>query len=273
MTEWPKNITQWHDGRKGFMSIPFTWLLPTAQRIIAQRQLWVDDWTVGGPAVELMPTFLRGATVGHEMLGVLQRVNQYATRTTVGCPKRCGFCAIGRGLIEPEFRELDDWPDRPVICDNNLLAAGRRHFDRVITDLKEHCWCDIQGVDASLVTPWHARHFVKLRRPILRLAVDTDADRDVWARAIDRLLTAGVAKSHIRTYVLCGWKGSPEDDWHRCEFVESFGIKALPMWFHPLNALAYNQITDGQRQRGWDRAGQRQLMQWYYQHRGKKLIA
>ena len=271
MSKWPKDITTWQDDRTGYMSIPFTWLLPKAQTIINQRELFVDRWFTGGPAVELDPDYLVGATIGEPMAGVLQRVNPQATRTSLGCPKHCQFCAIGQRLIEPQRQELSDWPDLPIICDNNLLATSCDHFRRVMERLRHHNSCDIQGVDAAYVTPWHALWLARLRKPILRLAVDTDADMDVWGRAVECLLDHGVAKSHIRTYVLCGWDGSPEDDWRRCEFVESFGLKALPMWYHPLDAMEYNAVTAGQERLGWTKELQRQLMGYYYKHRGEKL--
>ena len=94
MTDWPKDITEWHDGTTGYMSVPFTWLLPKARQRVLQRDLWVQRWVVGGPAVRLMPDYeIQGATQA-DMEGVLQRVNPQATRTTVGCIRRCKFCGV-----------------------------------------------------------------------------------------------------------------------------------------------------------------------------------
>jgi len=81
-----------------------------------------------------------------------------------------------------------------------------------------------------------------------------------------------VAKSRIRCYVLCGHDGTPQSDWQRCEFVQSFGIKALPMWMHELDAMHYNLVTEKQEANGWTKDRQRQLMRWYYKHSGRKLI-
>jgi len=275
VANWPKDITVWHEGDTGYMSVPFTWLLPKARHAIRQRTFFASRWVVGGPAVQLMPDYLADtdAEVGGDMPGVLQRVNPYATRTTTGCPNRCQFCGIGRRLIEGDFCELPDWPDGPILCDNNLLAASREHFERVIDRLRPWGWCDFnQGLDARLLTPWHAARIATLRRPMVRLALDSDSEREVWARAVDYLLTAGIAKRNIRTYVLCGFRGSPEENWLRCEFVQSFKIRALPMWFHPLDALEYGAVTEGQQQAGWTKQKQRQLMQWYYKHRGSNLV-
>ena len=107
----------------------------------------------------------------------------------------------------------------------------------------------------------------------MRLALDNDATRGAWATAVDYLRTAGVAVRNIRSYVLCGHDGHPELDWGRCEFVESYGIKALPMWYHRLDCLHYGEVTEAQQSKGWTKEKQRQLMRWYYKHSGKKLIA
>ncbi|RLC88384.1 MAG: hypothetical protein DRJ03_03025 [Chloroflexi bacterium] len=128
------------------VSIPFTWELPGVLCRLRQRSLWWDNAIVGGPAVELVPGFfdsLDYVEEGHNEPGVLQRVNPLATLTTVGCIRRCGFCAIGTGRIEGEYRELEDWPDLPMVTDNNLLAASKAHFDRVIDRLVVHGWADL----------------------------------------------------------------------------------------------------------------------------------
>ena len=268
--KWPKDIVVWQEGRTGYMSVPFTWLLPKAQWLIDQGDLFLERWIVGGPATKLMPNYLQGCTTQHWMPGVLQRINPLATRTTLGCTRNCAFCGVRK--IEGEFKELEHWPNLPIICDNNLLAASVEHFHYVMDCLLMNWdWCDFnQGLDARLLTTEYAKRISEIRKPIVRLALDHDGDREVWANAYHLLREQGVAKSHIRTYVLCGWRGTPEDDWRRCEFVESFGTMALPMWYHPLNTLKHNPVQPEQAARGWDHDKRRQLMRWYYKHTGSK---
>jgi hypothetical protein len=270
-SSWPKDIVCWLDLAGGqprqCMTVPFTWLLPKAQRII---DAFPGLWIAGGPAVMLMPGYLKGAQIGYEYPGVLQRVNPLATRTTVGCPNRCQFCGVK--TIEPQWRELESWPDLPVVCDNNILAASDEHFERVCFRLQSHGWCDFnQGLDCCLLTPWHALRIAKIGKPICRLALDSDRDRDGWAAALDYLLTAGVSKRRISSYVLCGFSGPVEQDWARCNFVSSFGVKAMPMWFHRLDAMRYNEIIPEQSARGWTWQRLRQLMAWHYKHCGSRL--
>jgi hypothetical protein len=227
----------------------------------------VNHWIVGGPAVKLLPDYLQGlAECGRDDPDVLQRVHPDATRTTAGCPRGCAFCGVRR--ICGPFRELPDWPDRPILIDDNLLAASAEHFDRVIGRLRKWLGCDFnQGLDCRLLTAHHAEQLATLNRPIIRLALDHDRDRDAWATALDRLLTAGLAKSRVRSYIVCGFDGGPEEDWERCRYVESHGIKSLPMWFHRLDCMRQNEVTDRQRALGWSDLKRRKLMCWYYWHR------
>jgi len=268
---WPKDIVCWEDGGKDFgrrqcMSVPFTWLLPRAQRIIDN---FPGVWLVGGPAISLMPGYLKGCQIGYQYDGVLQRINPEATRTSAGCPRKCTFCGV-KNISGPTLREFAVWPDLPVICDDNLLACTPQHFKEVCRRLERHGWCDFnQGLDCRLLARWHADQIAKIKKPIVRLALDSDDLRDVWATALDYLLTAGCAKRRIRSYVLCG-VGTPDADWKRCGFVESFGVMALPMWRHSLGAMRYNEITPTQEINGWTKEEQRRLMRWHYKHAGSK---
>jgi len=56
-----------------------------------------------------------------------------------------------------------------------------------------------------------------------------------------------------------------------CEYVEKHGVKPLPMWFHELDALQRNIVTERQKELGWNDYERRRLMQWFYQH--KKAVA
>ena len=259
-------------GRTLCISIPFTWNLPRVREEVMQRSFLWDRVLAGGPAVELIPDYLAGlpgVEIGHHCDGVLQRINPWATRTTVGCPRRCEFCAIGRRIVERGgFAELPEWPDLPVICDNNLLAASLPHFDRVIDRLVVWGWADFnQGLDARLLSGYHAFRLAEIAKPIIRLSLDSLNLTDVWQRAYDRLRAAGIAKYKMRSYCLIGFDAGPEEAWERCRWIEEHGVKALPMWFHELNQLARNIVTDEQRALGWTDYERRRIMQWFYQHR------
>ena len=257
-----------------YMSIPFTWNLPEAKVYLCQTSTEWKSAIVGGPAVQLMPEYLDGLSwvkIGKHLPYVLQRVNPYATRTTTGCPNKCGFCGIGTGKIEGGgFMELESWPNLPIICDNNLFAAGVGHFDKVMDGLESFGWCDFnQGVDARLLTDHHASRIARIKEPIVRLALDNKNSAAQWEIAVNRLRMAGIAKRKIRSYAIIGYKTDPAEAWERCQFVESQGVMVLPMWYHALNCLEKNTVTEEQANWGWTEKDRKHIMGYYYKHRGK----
>ena len=169
MPEWPKAPYRWQEGETLYISVPFTWNLPAVRNELQQGSWFWKRAQVGGPAVDLMPDYLAdipNVTVGGSMENVLQRINPDATRTTLGCIRKCAFCGIGTGKIEPGgFRELEDWPDGPIVCDNNLLAASDAHIEKVCFRLKQYGWADFnQGLDVRLMTPERAKLLASIGR-------------------------------------------------------------------------------------------------------------
>lgn len=273
--EWTKGPKKWTEGTTLFVSVPFTWNLPEVMREARQPDMFRKRVVIGGPAVrlakvnlpELLADLPEWVTTGDQCEGALQRMNPFATRTTIGCVRRCSFCAVP--ITEGDFLELEDWPDRPIICDNNLLAASVEHFDRVCERLERHAWCDFnQGLDARLMNEHHAERIGRLRGAQVRLALDHSKTTDQWQCAYERLLRHGVPKSRITTYVLCGFGSDPADAWKRCEYVGGKPY-ARPQWFHPLNATKYNAVLPCHRECGWDDAEKNRIMGYYYQHRGE----
>lgn len=271
---WPKKPVYWIENRTLFVSIPFTWELPGVYKKLKRRGLSVsyDNAIVGGPAVELMPGFFNDLSYveeRHEMPGVLQRINPLATRTTIGCIRRCKFCAIGSGKIEGKFKELDDWPDLPMITDNNLLAASIHHFDKVIDRLVKHGWADFnQGLDSRLLTDYHAKRLAEIKKPTIRLALDNLDYKSQWKETVKRLRDAGIANSNIASYCIIGFDSDPKECWQRCIWVQSQKVLPYPMWYHSLDQLEKNIITEKQIKLGWNEEERKRIMGFYYKHRG-----
>jgi hypothetical protein len=204
--------------------------------------------------------------VGGDLPGVLQRHNPQATRTTRGCPNHCPYCAVP--LIEGAFEELGDWPDQPVLCDNNLLAASYDHFDRVCDRLERHGWADFnQGLDPRLLTEYHAKRIKRIGDVVCRLALDGQWTKPMWDRAFGYLRGVKIQKAKIASYVLVGFNSDPADAWERCKWVEDHGTHACPMWFHPLDAMRRNAVTQEQYDLGWNDYERRRIMQWFYRHK------
>jgi hypothetical protein len=89
----------------------------------------------------------------------------------------------------------------------------------------------------------------------------------VWGKAVDLLRGAGIPKRLIRSYVLIGMNDTPDQAWAKCKFVESYGCKALPMWFHALDAMEKNTVTTEQMESGWNNYERRKIMQFFYWHK------
>lgn len=267
-SDWPKAPTWWRGNGTIFVSIPFTWNLPEIRSQLKQLTVIPNDRVVvGGPAVKLTPEYfskLPFIVKGDDYPGVLQKVNPWATRTSEGCPRKCRFCGVGQGLIEGKFRELDHWPDLPIICDNNLLASSQGHFDKVIDKLLKWPSPDFnQGLDLRLLNKYHAERFSQLKRPRIQLACDACDGKEKWLAAIELLLSAGVRKTWISTYALIGFDSDPTEAWDRCEFINKFGT-CNPMWFHPLDAVRKNQITQEQEKLGWSDSERIKIMRRFY---------
>lgn len=273
---WPKEPHQWIENRVLHITISFTWHLPIVDRWLMQRSFLWDRVVVGGPALDMIPNYFDKydfVEVGQDYPGVLQKLHPLATRTTLGCPRKCGFCAVGAGKVEKGgFRELDDYPVLPIMCDNNILAASETHFEKVITKLieKGYDWLDFnQGIDARYVTDFHAQQIARMRNPVLRLACDDPTVYPHWEKALDTFQRYKIRKNCVRSLVLIGFNSGPEEAWERLEWVHHHGIPASPMWFHTLTCMNRAEVTPRQERLGWTKKERDRIMNWWYAGKGK----
>lgn len=240
--EWVKKPIHWEDKKNHYISFVFSWdLWEWCQ--VAQPELNEKQIVVGGPAVllnkEWIPEWVK---IGEPLEGILNRHYICATRTTIGCIRKCPFCAVPK--IEGEFRELETWNNKTVLIDNNLLAASRKHFVRVIDSLKQLTWCDFsQGLDSRLLTKWHAERLAELKHPVIRLAWDHISYESAFFRACELLEKQGIPKRRITVYVLIGFRDTPEDALYRLNAVHQKGYMVFPMRFQPLNSKRRNEFV------------------------------
>lgn len=244
---WQKSPLIWHEGSTEYISVVFTWDLPKVQARIRQRTFGVGRYVAGGPAVKMLPQYFDGdpVEIQDDYPGVLQKHNPLATWTSQGCPNKCGFCAVDK--IHPEFREIENFPVAPMVCDDNLLACSEKHFDEVIDKLKaaNFTWFDFnQGLDVRLLTKYHARRFAELKNPIIRLAWDNTTGEDYICGAIVNLIKAGVRRRNIRCYVLIGYEDSPGYAEYRLVMLRyAYGIMPNPMRYQPPGCLKKNEYV------------------------------
>jgi len=261
---WSKRLVQQkRDGvgrtpKTARLSVVFTWDLPKAY----SRAVWLHQEgfhvIAGGPAVTLMKDYLSDvAEIATDWPEALQHHNPQATFTSRGCIRNCPFCAVPR--IEGQLRELDDWPVKPIVCDNNLLACSRRHFDTVIDKLKPLPGVDFnQGLDARLLTQYHADRLAELDC-MTRLAFDHVNDEETLQAAYEKLRRAKIPKKRIRVYVLIGYHDTPEDALYRLQVVAKLGIDPNPMRYNPLDTMRRDSYVGP----GWtDRELARYVRYW-----------
>jgi len=240
------HFAHWTENRTAYISCVFSWDLPEARRIAAYYKQQGYHVRAGGPAVDLNPGALAGVAELGGSVDALTHHNPDATFTSRGCIRSCAFCAVPK--IEGKLRELADWEPRPVICDNNLLACSRAHFDSVIDRLKAAGIQAVdfnQGLDARLLTPYHAGRIAELDMRFVRLAWDDVRLESQFMRAWETLRAAGIPKRTISVYVLIGFRDTPEDALYRMRTVcKTLGSYVVPMRYQPLGAKKLNEYVD-----------------------------
>lgn len=249
----------WTEDKTAFVSVPFTWNLPRAYSQCAWLKQEGYHVRAGGPAVSLLPDYLAGvAQIGGEV-EALKHHNVEATKTSNGCIYDCAFCAVHR--TEGDLKEKESWIPSRLICDNNLLATSRKHFDAVIDSVKHIIGVDMnQGLDKRQLKSWHIDGLKKLDKPIIRFAWDDVNEETILRQAIKRMVDAGFPRSRITVYVLIGFSDTPEDALYRLITLRDvLKVTTFPMRFQPLYALKYNSYVAP----GWtDRELKRMMRYW-----------
>lgn len=255
-------FAEWIEGNTAYLSVVFSWQKQTAFQWAVWLRAQGYAVRVGGPAVDYDPEFFSESFLdtGYRPgdIDALSRHNPNATFTSRGCIRRCSFCAVP--IIEGDLVELDDWPVRPIICDNNLLACSRAHFDRVIDRLKPVPQVDFnQGLDARLLTDYHAGRLAELDLHLVRLAWDNTKGERRLTAAMRRLWAAGIPKARIRVYILIGYDDTPDDALYRLETVRGLGIMPNPMRYQPLDATRRNEYVAP----GWTERELKRFMRYW----------
>lgn len=240
MSDWQhQGYLEWQEEDNVFISVVFSWLLDRAYQRAAWHKAQGKKVYAGGPAVSINPDALSNIATLGDYQDAIYKHNPYATFTSRGCIRACSFCAVPR--MEGGLKELDNFPVRPVICDNNFLACSKTHFNRVIDKLKPLHNVDFnQGLDARLLTNDQAERLRELDLKFIRLAWDHTNLEYQFLNAYQILRTKGFPARKIKVYVLIGFNDSPDDALYRLETVKSLGSRPNPMRFQPVNTKAKN---------------------------------
>lgn len=239
---WSGGFVEWIEGDTAYLSVVFSWQMQKAYQRAAWYRALGYRVRAGGPAVVIRPQILGEVADISPVpdLEVVTRHNPSATFTSRGCPRKCPFCIVPE--MEGNLTELDDWIPRPIICDNNLLACSRSHFDRVIDKLKPFSEVDFnQGLDCRLLTKHHAERLRELNTKAIRIAWDHVGSEKHVMHAIEILKEAGFPlSSHIRVYVLIGFNDTPEDALYRFQTLKDLRLWSNPMRYQPVDSEKRN---------------------------------
>ena len=138
MAGWIGGLAEWREGNTAFLSVAFTWKLNEAfdrANFLRAQGLNVK---AGGPAlflVKMKHILADVAECGTEYPDAVFRHNPNATFASRGCPVGCWFCIVPK-MEGKEFKLLDNFPVRPILCDNNLSALPADYQDHIISRYK-----------------------------------------------------------------------------------------------------------------------------------------
>ena len=238
---WSKHPIVWEDEKNIYCSCVFTWQL---HKLIEERKRFDKQIIIGGPATILMPEIITNdIIIGKEKPNALFMHCSIATKTSIGCIRKCAFCSVNR--IEPEFKELSEWENKPILIDNNLLACSMAHFHKVIDGLKKLLWCDFnQGLDARLLKKEHAQRFAELKKPLIRLSFDSIEYENAFLNAYQLLKNEGISNNHIQVYVLIGFNDDPVDALYRLNLIRKLVLLPNPMRYQALNSKKRNEFVN-----------------------------
>lgn len=199
------------------ISCQFTWDKEKAQRL---AEAWRDHGKVklGGVAFD-------GESDKPFQAG--QYLKRGITITSRGCPNKCSFCMVRKGLIE-----FDDFPEGNVIQDNNILACSDRHWRLVMSMLrKQKAICFKGGLEKYRITTKIAEDLRSLSIDELWLACDQTNGIEPLRKAAQILQSVGFTREHLMCYVLIG--DNPRENISRLKEVYRIGCLPFAQLYKP----------------------------------------
>jgi hypothetical protein len=289
----------WH---RIYISSLFTWELPRTLETIKYYVSAVkdpSDIVVGGIGVTLYPQFIRENVQCRIIEGPLNKPDMldpgtpviaklvpdysiidsmfykyrpddsYFCRVTLGCIRRCKFCAVP--LLEPIFEYFSNIGEQIheiqarfgerqnlVLLDNNILAIDC--FESIIENIRASGFeagtkrnnrqriVDFnQGIDARLITSKTAKLLSTICLSPVRLAFDFDAMEGPYRSAVVQLSKVGFKE--FTTYIMYNYNDTPSSFYHRLkvniELSKELGIRVtgFPMRYIPMSDISRQYVS------------------------------
>lgn len=218
------------------LSVVFSWDLGSTLQLEGELLSRGYNVRVGGPAARYA-----GIQSG-DCPDMVRYHNPNACFTSRGCVNNCPFCIVPN--IEGYLVELASWEPRPIVCDSNLLACSRRHFDRVVDSLKPLRKVDFnQGLEAAILSPYHASRLAELDMKMVRISWDNVNAESRFMFGWDNLRKAGFPSRKVGVFVLIGFHDTPRDALYRLETVKNLGGVPFPMRYQPPDSPKRNSYV------------------------------
>ena len=170
--------------------------------------------------------------------------------TTRGCPNHCAYCVVKNvepdRWLNPEWRKQVFVPGKKnaMIFDNNVSAIPRDHLRDVLAELARAGMgvnfdngFDVKHVDEELVGILAGTKFVKSG---MRVAFDRIGEDGEFQRAVRLILSAGIPKSAILSFVLFNFNDTPKEADYRARECVKLGVHPYPQQFVPATAKRRN---------------------------------
>lgn len=239
---WVGGLAEWEEGETTYLSIAFTWMLNAAYSRAVFAQAQGRKVVAGGPGlflVQMKHRIADVAEVGTHYPDAVSRHNPDATFASRGCPVGCWFCIVPK-MEGRVFTLVNDFPVRPVLCDNNLSglpADYQSHIIRRYLDADVKLRDANSGFEPITFTPdvynrW--KPLINAGGGPWRFAYDELKERQ-QALGVMRML-ADEPQKRKRVYVLIG--NEPFDDcMRRIQETIDHGCEPHVQPFIKLNAL------------------------------------
>jgi len=168
------------------------------------------------------------------------------TFTSRGCPNKCAYCGVWR--LEPNRHIVSNWREHIVaskqyamISDNNISSFPTEHVCNVanyLCELGKQVIID-NGLDPKHVTPkvCVALARVSFYKEGLRLSFDRLSEKEVFTKAIQMLIDAGVRPSSIMSYCIFNFHDTFDEAFYRAATCVKLGIRPFPQHFVPLDTI------------------------------------
>lgn len=222
------------------ISVVFTYDLKKVE-LLEKEWKKIAPVKIGGPALN---------DKGNEFVSGKYLKKGYVI-TSRGCPNKCWFCDVNER--EGDTRELpiiDGWN----LLDSNILACSDNHIKKVFKMLKrQNDRTEFTGgLEAKILKDWHISLLWDLKPKQIFFAYDEPNDLEPLIEAGKKLRYADFTRSHLRCYVLIGFKN---DTFNKAKkrLIQAWTAGFLPMAMLWKNKKGDEDPAWAKFQRLWDR--------------------